>query len=170
MANELLHDLVAHNAWATRTLLEACSSLDDEQLASSIAGSFGDIRTTFEHFIVAERWYLYHLTHNMPEPERPETQLSMTEIRERLDELDPVWQQLLAEPIDSDRMIRAEGDEGGTFEFTAGVVLAQIFNHANEHREQICAILTSIGIQPPEIDGWNYSAASGRGRLVRDGE
>lgn len=168
--NELLHDLVAHNAWATRTLLDACSSLDDRQLSESIPGSFGDIRETFEHFIVAERWYLYHLTRIMPDPDRPETQLSMAEIRERFDELDPVWKQLLAEPIDSDRWIRADGDEGGTFEFTAGVVIAQIFNHANEHREQICAILTSIGIEPPEIDGWNYSAATARGRRVRDGE
>lgn len=164
--NELLHDLVAHNAWATRTLLTTCSELDAGQLAARIPGSFGDIRETFEHFIIAERWYLYHLTRDMPDPNRPDSDLSMAEIRERLDELDPIWQQMLAEPIDCDRWIRADGDEDNTFEFTAGVVIAQIFNHANEHREQICAILTEIGIQPPEIDGWNYSAAAGRGRLV----
>lgn len=164
--NDLLQDLVAHNAWATRTLLEACTPLDETQLSASIPGSFGDIRETFMHFVAAERWYLAHLTGEHPGPEWYEEEANLDWVSTRFAELDPVWQQVLSEPIDIERVIRASDDDGGAWEFTAGVVIAQIFNHANEHREQICAIMTEIGIQPPEIDGWNYSAASGRGWRV----
>jgi uncharacterized damage-inducible protein DinB len=36
------------------------------------------------------------------------------------------------------------------------VILAQAINHATEHRAQIMAILTHLGIQPPELDLWLY--------------
>ncbi|MCP4140149.1 MAG: hypothetical protein GY755_07650 [Chloroflexi bacterium] len=29
-------------------------------------------------------------------------------------------------------------------------------NHAIEHRSQIMTILTQLGIQPPDLDGWTY--------------
>jgi uncharacterized damage-inducible protein DinB len=34
--------------------------------------------------------------------------------------------------------------------------MVQIINHATEHREQIKSMLTSLGITPPSIDGWDY--------------
>jgi uncharacterized damage-inducible protein DinB len=36
------------------------------------------------------------------------------------------------------------------------VILTQVINHATEHRAQIMAILTQLGIQPPELDSWSY--------------
>ena len=36
------------------------------------------------------------------------------------------------------------------------IILTQAINHATEHRAQIMAILTQLGIQPPELDGWSY--------------
>ena len=37
--------------------------------------------------------------------------------------------------------------------------LTQVINHATEHRAQIMAILTHLGIQPPELDSWGYFEA-----------
>jgi uncharacterized damage-inducible protein DinB len=31
-----------------------------------------------------------------------------------------------------------------------------VINHATEHRAQIMAILTQLGITPPELDSWSY--------------
>ena len=39
------------------------------------------------------------------------------------------------------------------------VLLTQAINHATEHRAQIMAILTQLGIQPPDLDGWSYFEA-----------
>jgi len=36
-----------------------------------------------------------------------------------------------------------------------------VINHATEHRAQIMAILTQLGIQPPDLDGWSYFEAQG---------
>jgi len=31
-----------------------------------------------------------------------------------------------------------------------------VINHATEHREQIKAIMTGLGIEPPDLQGWAY--------------
>jgi uncharacterized damage-inducible protein DinB len=43
-----------------------------------------------------------------------------------------------------------------------GVRLAQALHHGTDHRSQICTALTTIGIEPPEIDVWAFAAAEGR--------
>jgi hypothetical protein len=39
----------------------------------------------------------------------------------------------------------------------AGVMLAQALHHSNVHREQISAVLTGLGLTPPDISGWAYN-------------
>ena len=34
--------------------------------------------------------------------------------------------------------------------------MLQAINHATEHREQIKSVLASLGVTPPELDGWTY--------------
>jgi uncharacterized damage-inducible protein DinB len=34
--------------------------------------------------------------------------------------------------------------------------MVQVLNHATEHREQICSMLSALGITPPDLDGWAY--------------
>jgi uncharacterized damage-inducible protein DinB len=34
-------------------------------------------------------------------------------------------------------------------------------NHGTEHRSQVATILTQLGVEPPEMDGWTYFLASG---------
>ena len=51
-------------------------------------------------------------------------------------------------PFDPERIMIL--DEG-TYEAHAGILLAQALHHGNAHREQICAILTSFGLEPPDL-------------------
>ena len=46
--------------------------------------------------------------------------------------------------------------ERGSFRMPSAVLLTQAINHATEHRAQIMATLTQIGVQPPDLDGWTY--------------
>jgi uncharacterized damage-inducible protein DinB len=57
-----------------------------------------------------------------------------------------------------------EVDEKDGFERDApvGVRLAQALHHGTDHRSQICTALTSIGVEPPAIDVWDYGLANGR--------
>jgi uncharacterized damage-inducible protein DinB len=40
------------------------------------------------------------------------------------------------------------------------VLMVQIINHATEHREQICSMLSAMGVTPPDLDGWSYGEAT----------
>jgi uncharacterized damage-inducible protein DinB len=43
-----------------------------------------------------------------------------------------------------------------------GIRLAQVVHHGTDHRSQICTALTTLGIEPPLIDVWDYGEAVGR--------
>ena len=40
------------------------------------------------------------------------------------------------------------------------VVMLQVINHATEHREQIKSMLSALGVNPPDIDGWDYGEST----------
>jgi uncharacterized damage-inducible protein DinB len=40
--------------------------------------------------------------------------------------------------------------------------LAQALHHGTDHRSQICTTLTSLGVEPPGIDVWNFGVEVGR--------
>jgi uncharacterized damage-inducible protein DinB len=42
------------------------------------------------------------------------------------------------------------------------ILLTQAINHATEHRAQIMVSMTQLGIQPPDLDGWQYFDESDR--------
>jgi uncharacterized damage-inducible protein DinB len=41
-----------------------------------------------------------------------------------------------------------------------------MFNHGTEHRSQVATILTTLGIEPPELSGWEWGLAAGKMRKV----
>jgi uncharacterized damage-inducible protein DinB len=41
-------------------------------------------------------------------------------------------------------------------EVPKAIILTQVINHATEHREQVKAILTQLGIEPPDLQSWSY--------------
>jgi uncharacterized damage-inducible protein DinB len=49
--------------------------------------------------------------------------------------------------------------DDGALEVRAGIIVAQALHHGNSHREQICAVLTSLGVEPPDIQSWAYAWA-----------
>ena len=46
-------------------------------------------------------------------------------------------------------------------------LLVQAINHATEHRTQISAIITQLGIEPPDLSGWVYMEETGEFREYR---
>jgi uncharacterized damage-inducible protein DinB len=160
--NEVLHDAFRHNSWATKQLLAACRGLSEQQLTSSGIGSYGSILDTFNHIIRSDASYLGRLLGSVPSwvSNREET-ADLDQLNAWVDEAEKIGAQLLATPFDPERVLIL--DEGA-YEAHAGVLIAQALHHGNAHREQICAILTSFGIEPPDIQAWAYADATGRGR------
>jgi uncharacterized damage-inducible protein DinB len=43
-----------------------------------------------------------------------------------------------------------------------GIRLAQALHHGTDHRSQICTALTTLGVEPPAIDVWDFGVQDGR--------
>jgi len=37
-----------------------------------------------------------------------------------------------------------------------------VLHHGTDHRSQICTALTTLGLEPPEIDVWDFAWEQGR--------
>jgi uncharacterized damage-inducible protein DinB len=168
--NGALIEAFRHDAWATRELLEFCRDLSAEQLTTPGMGTYAGILETFNHIVLAEARYLRRLAGGGPPwvdsdggSDPGDVDLStihLDELGSRVEETQKRWEMLLSEPFDAERLIIL--DEGA-YQANAGVLVAQALFHGNAHREQICAMLTAAGVQPPDVQAWAYADATGRG-------
>lgn len=156
---DTLTTLFGHNLWANLRLLELCATLNDEQLDATIIGVYGNIRDTLQHVVTAERSYLSRIRTGQPY-RRPEGAPPLT-LAEMLDSARASGQGLIesAPTVQADDTVRVDWD-GVMIAIPSAILLTQAINHATEHRSQIMAILTQLGIQPPELDGWSFFRAT----------
>ena len=75
------------------------------------------------------------------------------------------WIQVIASQTDPEADV-AERGEDWVFHAPVAFRLAQVIHHGTDHRSQVCTILSTLGIEPPEIDVWAYGEATG-GRAPR---
>ena len=156
----LLDDAFKHHAWANDRILDACATLPPEQLAAPAPGTFGPILDTLRHLIGSDNWYLWVITKGSHE-EFPEETAGIVELRAGAKRSAAGWAELLAGAIDADDMTVTSGD-GWEFKAPMGVRLAQAIHHGTDHRSQIATALTSLGIEPPGIDLWEWAESIGR--------
>jgi uncharacterized damage-inducible protein DinB len=160
--NEVLLDAFRHNSWATRHLLAVCRGLSAEQLAAAESDGSRSIIATFTHIIMSDAAYLRSLAGDGPAWQvKPGESADLDQLQALAEETEQNWERLLAQPLDAERLIILDK---GTYEAHAGILIAQALHHGNAHREQICAILTGLGVEPPGIQPWEYADATGRGR------
>lgn len=156
MTENILAKLFEHNNWTNQKIIQACAALTNEQLdAEPQSATKGNIRDTLLHLVIAQRGYLALLT--LPVDERPTTPLTFAELEESAR---VSGQGLLGlargEQEPSSSRLRTRDD----YYVEPWVVMLQVINHATEHREQICSMLSALGITPPDMDGWAYGEAA----------
>jgi uncharacterized damage-inducible protein DinB len=172
--SSLLSDPLGHNSWATRQVLDFCRRLRPEQLQATVTGTYGTILSTLQHIIEAEAGYRFRLSGDEPAwRKRVKDTADLTALAEMVDDMAAFWNRFIDADFDPDRSMRYSIDRSGNgrreieeVDVKAGVLVAQVLNHGNEHRAQIFTILTTIGIEPPELDGWLYGEAVGRGSFT----
>lgn len=145
--------LFRHNRWANLKLLEACASLSAGQLDERAIGGFGTIAETLSHMIKAEASYVRRVGGAQPPQPLPAEGVAGVELlREAAawtgDEL--LRLALAARAGDTVR------EEAPNDLYPLASLMLQAINHATEHRAQVAAALTKLGIEPPEMDGWTY--------------
>ena len=144
-----------HNRWANVRIFERCAELTAEQREATIIGTFGSIRDTLQHIVTAERSYLSRIStgqpYRRPEDAPPWTLAEMTESVRASGTGLIEW----APKVQAGDTVQVNW-EGAPRDVPKTILLTQAINHATEHRAQIMAILTQLGIQPPELDSWSY--------------
>ena len=163
MTHSLLADAFGHHTWATLRLIEACERLSDEQLATTVPGTFGSILDTMRHLVGADSWYLHRLGGQRftPIEEEDQAAMDMAAMRVAMQRQAAAWPDILAADPDPAEIIEVRRDDGSRFGAPKGIRLAQVVHHGTDHRSQICTALTVLGVEPPAIDLWDYGAAEG---------
>jgi uncharacterized damage-inducible protein DinB len=160
---EILLEAFRHNAWATKQLLAACRGLPQEQLTlpGTAAGTDRGILAILNHITQSDRGYVSRRGDRPDWVDNEEDTTDLDELERRADENAHVWERFLSQPLDPTRLIVLDQ---GAYEAEQSVLLVQALHHGNAHREQVSAILTGLGIEPPDIQAWAYAEATGHAR------
>ena len=168
MAGSLIRDAFEHHVWATLRVIDACTSLTPEQLATSVPGTYGSILDTMRHIVGADSWYLFRTSGGrVPAIEDgDQAGMDLPALRAAMERHAAVWPTVVAQEGDPDEMIVTRRDDGSEAHASIGMRLAQAIHHGTDHRSQICTELTALGIEPPEIDIWSFGEETARIRIV----
>ncbi len=152
---DTLTTLFSHNLWANLRLLERCAELTSEQLDATISGAFGSIRHTLEHIVNSEQSYFSRISTGQPRP-HAEDAPPMT-IAEMVESARTTGLGLIewAPRVQAGDTVELDW-EGTPRDVPKSIILTQVINHATEHRAQVMVIMTQLGIEPPDLQGWQY--------------
>src|SRR5574341_2645599 len=152
-----LVEFFQHNLWANLGLLDACATLEDEELGETTQGTYGPLGDTLVHLFAAEQRYVAALTNQPPDEVLsennpfPGVDALRTQAKRSGEALIKI-----AETFDPEG--RFEGERGGQrYSMPGTIPIVQAINHATEHRSQVMTILTQQGIEPPNLDGWTWA-------------
>lgn len=159
MTSQHLTRIFELNRWANRMIVEACLGLSDEQLATSVAGTYGALGPTLAHIASGEASYAWRFDQNVKRFRWDEDGPlpSVGEIGNVLEVTGARLIELAASIADDHIVTYFIEDEQK--QWPAWVVLGQAVDHGREHRSHIATILTQLGIEPPDIDMWSYGLA-----------
>jgi uncharacterized damage-inducible protein DinB len=109
----------------------------------------------------ADSSYLFTLTGGRV-PRIDEERMDLTELRAVMVANGAAWSDLCGQALDADTVLTRRHDDGWVTDAPVGIRLAQALHHGTDHRSQICTALTTLGIEPPGIDVWDYGEQVGR--------
>jgi uncharacterized damage-inducible protein DinB len=148
-----------HHLWATRRLIEHLESLAPERLDAEIPGTYGSIAATLTHLVDADGRYLRRMRTPTLPPSEDRPAAPLAELRSDLDDHAARWREILDELDTGDlhAAILGRDDYPDTHD-AEGMLLLQAVHHGNDHRTQVCSTLGALGLEVPDLDGWEYWA------------
>lgn len=161
MDGGLLRDAFAHHVWATIRLIDACAELPPAQLETAAPGTYGSIADTLRHLVAADASYLAVIG-GEPEPPLDEARMGLEDLRAEMERHGDGWTRLLDRDLDPAAVLVRRRADGSETHAPLGIRLAQVLHHGSDHRSQVCTALTTLGVEPPAIDVWDFGRAHGR--------
>jgi uncharacterized damage-inducible protein DinB len=156
MTRTVLHDAFDHHVWATIRVIDACLALAPEQLDTAVPGTYGSILETLRHLVSADTSYLWVLSDGR-RPEIEAAEMGLAELRAAVEERGPEWTAVVDRDLDPEEVVVRHRDDGTDSHAPRSIRLAQVLHHGTDHRSQVCTALTSLGVEPPAIDVWDFA-------------
>ena len=161
MNGSMLADAFGHHVWATQQIIDACADLTEEQLATTVPGTYGSVIDTLRHTVGADVSYLDLFSDAGPSGFDEEA-ADLAALRAAMEATGTGWKAVLATELDPNTVMTRLRDDGSESAAPLGIRLAQVIHHGTDHRSQVCTALTTLGIEPPDIDVWAYAWKDGR--------
>jgi uncharacterized damage-inducible protein DinB len=152
---DAINNIIRHNSWATSRLIDHIRSMPPATLDLSAPGTYGSIGATLAHLLRAERAYLAHVKGERPTAEQRDPHIDLAQLADQARSLGEQWEHLVRVAINPD--LEAQTMHGVQ---TTGALLAQVVNHATEHRAHVCTVLGAHGLEPPALDAFSHRAAA----------
>jgi uncharacterized damage-inducible protein DinB len=161
--SDVLRAMFAHHVWATTRLIDALDQLDPIHLDARIDGTYGSTTQTLTHLVDADERYLQRLvTPTLVSIDDAATR-PLAGLRMEIQEHGDRWSRML-DAVDGGELHAAvvgKSDYPDT-DPAETMLLVQAIQHGNDHRTQICSTLGALGLDVPDLDGWEYWASERR--------
>ena len=148
-----------YHFWATETLIEHLGRLPAGRLDASVPGTYGSMIDTLTHMIDADSRYLLRLRDPSPPLADDRVGVPLGQLSSEMPGHRERWDRALSE-LEAGTLhatIRGREDYPDTDPAEA-MLLLQAIHHGNDHRTQICSTLGALGLDMPDMDGWDYWA------------
>jgi uncharacterized damage-inducible protein DinB len=152
---ELLRLLFQYNQWADQRMLDACSSLTNEQFTRDLGSSFRSVRDTLAHIYGAEWVWNERIEGRSPASHVTGAAFpDLASVRVKLEEMDSFFIEYVSRltPQDLERVIHYKSFAGEEFSNPIWQTLHQLTNHASYHRGQLTTLLRQLGAKPVTTD------------------
>jgi uncharacterized damage-inducible protein DinB len=151
-----LSEAFQHHTWATEALIRHLRGLPQEALTASAPGVYGEVLATLSHLLDADGRYLRYLE-GTPPPRRtgPDATKSLDELADQLRDQAVRWRVVLSRIGEVDITIPARSDRP-EMPHATNLLVGQALHHGNDHRTQICTVLSTNGFESPDLDVWTY--------------
>jgi len=161
--NHPLAEMLRYNRWATLRLLEACRSLPEEALDYRLPAASGSVRELLPHLIGSQQTFALRSAGRQAEGEL--TRASPWPGFDALAEAATTSADALvaiAEALDADSEVTLPF-MGKRYRYPKSFFLVHAMAHGAEHRTEVALTVAHLGIETPDLDGWQYAAAAGYG-------
>jgi len=152
---EHFRSMARNNRWSNHRLHGACARLGELEARRDCGAFFRSIHGTLNHILLIDRWYLGRLqgrelawTSHAEELYRERAPLARAQAdsdRELISFCDAL------EAGDLEREVET-GAPGHRYRDPVHAVLAHLFLHQIHHRGQVHQMLSSAGVEPPQLD------------------
>ncbi len=151
-----LSEAFQHHTWATEKLIRHLRGLPEAALRASAAGVYGEVLATLSHLLEADGRYLRYLEGTPPPPKTgPDTTKPLSELADQVRDQAVRWRVVLDRVAQTDVTIPARGKRP-ELPHATNLLVDQALHHGNDHRTQICTVLSVNGYEAPDLDVWTY--------------